>query len=164
MTYQNNFLITEKAKSIKPFITLDIMEKAQQQENKGLNIIHMEVGEPDFETPSVIKDAAIEAIQKGDTHYTNSLGKIEFRKEIVHYYQRKYNIDFSPDQVLVTSGTSPAMYLIFAAILEQGDEVILSYPYYACYPKIIKILGGNPVIVPDYEEDHNKYDINAIKK
>ena len=164
MTYQNNFLITEKANSIQPFITMDVMEKAQQQEKKGLNIIHMEVGEPDFETPSVIKNAAIEAIQKGDTHYTNSLGKIEFRKEIAHYYQKKYNINFSPDQVLVTSGTSPAMYLIFAATLEQGDEVILSNPYYACYPKIIKFLGGNPVFVPVYEEDGFKYDINAIKK
>lgn len=164
MKQQSIFQITEKANSIQPFITMDVMEKAQQQEKKGIDIVHMEVGEPDFETPSAIKRAAIEAIQNGDTHYTNSLGKIEFREEIAHYYQRKYNAYISPEQVLVTSGTSPAMYLIFAATLEPGDEVILSDPYYACYPKMIKFLGGKPVFVPVYEEDGFKYDVSTIKK
>ncbi len=164
MKQQDIFQITERANSMQPFIAMDVMEKALQKEKDGYDIIHFEVGEPDFKTPSVINKAAIDAIQSGDTHYTNSLGKIEFREELTNYYKRKYNIDISPNQIIVTSGTSPAMYLIFAATLNHGDEVILSDPYYACYPKIIKFLGGTPVFVPVYEGDGFKYNIDTIKK
>jgi (5-formylfuran-3-yl)methyl phosphate transaminase len=159
-----NFQVTQKASSISPFIAMDVMEKAQKLEKEGQYIIHLEVGEPDFETPPAIKKAAIDAIQKGDTHYTNSLGKIEFREEIANYYQKKYTTQVSPEQIIITSGTSPAMYLIFAATLEPGDEVILSDPHYACYPKIIRFLEGEPVFVPVYEENGFKYDIETIKK
>ncbi len=158
------FTVTQKASSISPFIAMDVMEKAQRLEKEGQDIIHLEVGEPDFETPSAIKKAAIDAIQKGDTHYTNSMGKIEFREEIARYYHRKYQAEISPEQIIVTSGTSPAMYLIFAATLEPGDEVILSDPHYACYPKMIRFLEGKPVFVPVYEENGFKYDIETIKK
>lgn len=159
-----NFQVTRKASSISPFIAMDVMEKAQQLEKEGHDIIHLEVGEPDFETPQPIKEAAINAIQQGDTHYTNSMGKKELREEIVQYYQRKYQVEISPEQIIVTSGSSPAMYLIFAALLEPGDEVILSDPHYACYPKIISFLEGKPVFVPVYEENGFKYDIETIKK
>jgi (5-formylfuran-3-yl)methyl phosphate transaminase len=159
-----NFQITKKASSISPFIAMDVMEKAQQLEKEGKNIIHLEVGEPDFETPKPIKDAAINAIKSGDTHYTNSMGKKEFREIIAQYYRMKYQVEISPDQIIVTSGSSPAMYLIFAAILEPGDEVILSDPHYACYPKIISFLEGKPVFVPVYEENGFKYDFKTIKK
>ena len=159
-----NLQVTRKASSISPFIAMDVMEKAQQLEKEGYDIIHLEVGEPDFETPRPIKEAAINAIQQGDTHYTNSMGKKELRDEIVRYYQRKYQVDILPEQIIVTSGTSPAMYLIFAALLEPGDEVILSDPHYACYPKIINFLEGKPVFVPVYEENGFKYDIKTIKK
>ena len=159
-----NFKVTQKASSISPFIAMDVMEKAQKLESEGHNIIHLEVGEPDFETPQVIKDAAINAIRNGDTHYTNSMGKKEFREEIARYYWKNYNSDVTPEQIIVTSGSSPAMYLIFAAILESGDEVILSDPHYACYPKIISFLGGKPVFVPVDEENGFKYDIEKIKK
>jgi len=159
-----NFQVTMKASSISPFIAMDVMEKAQQLEKEGKNIIHLEVGEPDFETPQPIKDAAINAIKNGDTHYTNSMGKKEFREEIARYYLKKYQVEISPEQIIVTSGSSPAMYLIFAAILEPGDEVILSDPHYACYPKIIKFLEGKPVFVPVYEENGFKYDFETIKK
>ncbi|MDD5497327.1 MAG: pyridoxal phosphate-dependent aminotransferase [Atribacterota bacterium] len=160
----HDFQITNKAMAIPPFIAMDVMEKAQQLEKEGRDIIHLEVGEPDFETPSAIKNAAIKAIQNGDTHYTNSLGKLEFREEIAYYYQRKYQVKVSPEQIIVTSGSSPAMYLIFAAVLEPGDEVILSDPHYACYPKIIQFLGGKPVFVPINEEEGFKYNLNTIKK
>lgn len=159
-----NSYVTEKASSISPFIAMDVMEKAQELEKGGYDIIHLEVGEPDFETPSPIKDAAINAIKNGDTHYTNSMGKIELREEIVRYYYRKYQVNISPEQIIVTSGTSPAMYLIFAAILEPGDEVILSDPHYACYPKIISFLEGKPVFVPAEEENGFKFDTDNIKK
>ncbi len=159
-----DFQITQKAAAIPSFIAMDVMEKAQQLELNGQNIIHMEVGEPDFETPEAIKKAAIKAIKTGDTHYTNSMGKLEFREEICRYYQRKYQANISPEQIIVTSGTSPAMYLIFSSVLEAGDEVILPDPHYACYPKIISFLGATPVFVPVFEENGFKYDIERIKK
>lgn len=161
---EHNIRINSKANSISPFIVMDVMEKAQQLDKTGKDIIHLEVGEPDFETPQAIKNAAMDAIQRGDTHYTHSMGKIEFREEIASYYQNKYHVQVSPEQIIVTSGTSPAMYLIFAATLEPGDEVILPDPHYACYPKIIRFLGGNPVFVPVYEENGFKYDVENIKK
>ena len=164
MMKKQHFQVTRKASSIAPFIAMDVMERAQQLEKEGQDIIHLEVGEPDFETPQAIKQAAIKAIQRGDTHYTNSLGKIEFREEIARYYQQKYRTDISPEQIMVTSGSSPAMYLIFAATLESGDEVILPDPHYACYPKIIRFLGGKPVFVPVKEENGFRYDIDTIKK
>ena len=156
--------VTQKATSISPFIAMDVMEKAQAMEKEGHDIVHLEVGEPDFETPQAIKDAAIQAIQKGDTHYTNSLGKIELREEIVKYYQKKYQVNISREQIIITSGTSPAMYLIFAATLEPGDEVILPDPHYACYPKIIQFLGGKPIFIPVNENNGFKYQIENIKK
>ncbi len=161
---KDDFQVTRKAASIAPFIAMDVLEKAQQMEKTGHQIIHLEVGEPDFETPQSIKKAAIDAIQKGDTHYTNSLGKLEFREEIARYYHNKYQVTVSPDQIIVTSGTSPALYLIFAAILEPGDEVILPDPHYACYPKVIRFLGGKPVFVPVYEDNGFKYELEMIKK
>ena len=90
MMKKQHFQVTRKASSIAPFIAMDVMERAQQLEKEGQDIIHLEVGEPDFETPQAIKQAAMKAIQRGDTHYTNSLGKIEFREEIARYYQQKY--------------------------------------------------------------------------
>lgn len=156
--------ISRKAQEMPPFIVMDILERAKQMENLGNNIIHLEIGEPDFDTPEPVKEAARRAIMDGDTHYTNSRGKIELREEIAHYYLRKYGVTISPDRVLITSGTSPAMLLTFGVLLEQGDEVILSNPYYACYPNFITYSDGKPVFVPVREEDGFKYRIAAIQE
>ncbi|NLW06530.1 MAG: pyridoxal phosphate-dependent aminotransferase [Clostridia bacterium] len=146
-----------------PFIVMDILEKAQQMEAQGENIIHLEIGEPDFSTPEPIKEAAQRALQDGDTHYTHSLGKVELRQEIASYYQRKYGVSISAEQVIVTSGTSPAMLLTFGVLLEKGDEVILPDPHYACYPNFIRYSDGKPVFVPVWEEDGFKYRLADIK-
>jgi len=92
-----------------------------------------------------------------DTHYTHSLGKMTLREEIARYYWQKYRVDISPEQIAVTSGTSPGMLLLFSALLEKGDEVILPDPYYACYPNFIRYVDGQPVFVPVSEEDGFKY-------
>lgn len=156
--------IARKAQEIPPFIVMDVLEKAQQMQVKGENVIHLEVGEPDFDTPEPIKEAAHRALMDGDTHYTHSLGKVELREEIARYYLRKYNIKISPDQVIVTSGTSPAMLLAFSALLEPGEEVILSNPHYACYPNFIRYVDGKPVFVEVYESDGFKYRLENIQK
>jgi aspartate/methionine/tyrosine aminotransferase len=117
----------------------------------------LEVGEPDFDTPECINEAGYRAICEGRTHYTHSLGLIELREAIAEEYWKKYRVKVSPEQILIASGTSPAMLLLFAALLEPGDEVILSNPYYPCYPNIIRFVDGSPVFVKVLEEEGFQY-------
>ncbi len=145
--------VCQKAKDIPPFIVMDVMERAQELERRGERIIHLEVGEPDFDTPAVIKEAAVQALNAGRTHYTHSLGQWRLRQTIAEYYSRQYQVSVDPEQVIVTAGTSPAMLILFAAILEADDQVVLTNPHYACYPNFVTYLGGRPVYVPVSEED-----------
>ena len=157
-------MITKRAKEIKPFIVMDVLERAHAMERKGIDVIHLEVGEPDFDTPQCVKDAACKALEEGHTHYTHSLGNLELREAICRHYLKTYNVSVHPDQIVITSGTSPAMLLIFSALLEKGDQVIISDPRYACYPNFIRFVQGVPVTVPVYEEDGFQYRPEAIEK
>ena len=150
-------MISKKAQEIPPFIVMDVLEKAQELERSGEHIIHLEVGEPDFDTPECISEAGYRAICEGKTHYTHSLGLIELREAIAENYWEKYRVKVSPEQILVASGTSPAMLLLFSALLEAGDEIILSNPYYPCYPNIIRFVDGAPVFVQVLEEEGFQY-------
>jgi (5-formylfuran-3-yl)methyl phosphate transaminase len=150
-------MISKKAQEIPPFIVMDVLEKAQELERMGERVIHMEVGEPDFNTPECIKEACFRAIREGRTHYTHSLGLIELREAISEDYSKRYRVKVHPEQILVTSGTSPAMLLLFSALLEPDDEIILSNPYYPCYPNIIRFAGGSPVFVEVKEEEGFQY-------
>src|SRR4030067_672119 len=150
-------MVSKKAQEIPPFIVMDVLEKAQEVERNGEHIIHLEVGEPDFDTPECINEACYRAICEGKTHYTHSLGLIELREAIAEDTWKRYRVKISPEQILIASGTSPAMLLLFAALLEPGDEVILSNPYYPCYPNIIRFVGGSPVFVPVRGEDGFQY-------
>jgi (5-formylfuran-3-yl)methyl phosphate transaminase len=150
-------MISKKAQDIPPFIVMDVLEKAQELERSGEHIIHLEVGEPDFDTPECISEAGYRAICDGKTHYTHSLGLIELREAIAEDYWKKYRVRVSSEQILVASGTSPAMLLLFSALLEAGDEIILSNPYYPCYPNIIRFVDGCPVFVDVSEEEGFQY-------
>jgi aspartate/methionine/tyrosine aminotransferase len=120
-------------------------------------VIHLEVGEPDFDTPECIKEACLRAIQEGKTHYTHSLGLFELREAIAEDYWKKYRVTVSPEQILVASGTSTGLLLLFSALLEPGDEIILSNPYYPCYPNIIQFADGSPVYVDVMEKEGFQY-------
>ena len=157
-------MVTKRASEITPFIVMDILEKAQEMERNGEDIIHMEVGEPDFDTPECINEACRRAIREGKTHYTHSLGLIELREAICEHYFTSYGVDISPDRVIVTSGTSPAMFLLFSALIERGDEVIISDPHYACYPNFISFLEGIPACVNVFEEDGFQYTPEGIRE
>ena len=145
--------ITKRAREIPPFIVMDVLERAHELERQGRDIINLEIGEPDFPTPECICEAAREAIAKGETHYTHSLGIIELREAICEHYQRKYGVKVDPEQVLITSGTSPALLMIFSTLLEAEDEIIMSDPHYPCYPNFANFLGAKPVFVKVYEEE-----------
>jgi (5-formylfuran-3-yl)methyl phosphate transaminase len=126
---------------------MEILEEAQRLERSGIDVVHFEVGEPDFETPQCVREAARRALDAGDTHYTHSLGTRELRDAIGEHYAARYGVDVSPDEILVTCGTSPALSLLFSSLLQPGDEVIIPDPYYACYPNFIRFAGGVPVPV-----------------
>jgi aspartate/methionine/tyrosine aminotransferase len=143
---------------------MDVLERARAMEKEGVHVIHLEVGEPDFDTPQCVKEAACKALSDGHTHYTHSLGLLELREAICRDYSKRYNATVSPDQVVVTSGTSPAMFLLFSALLEKGDEVILSDPHYACYPSFIRFVQGVPVNVRVHEKDGFQYRPESIRR
>lgn len=159
----NHKTFTDRTKSISSFIVMDVLERAKALEAQGRDIVHMEIGEPDFPTPEPIKAAALRALQNNDTHYTHSLGKIELREEIARYYWDKYQVKLSPEQIIITSGTSPALLLILSTLVEAGQSVILPDPYYACYPNFIRFLGAVPDFIPVYEEDGFKYRPETVK-
>ena len=157
-------MITKRAKEIRPFIVMDVLERAQELESQGEHIIHLEVGEPDFDTPACVRAAGERAIREGKTHYTHSLGLLELRQAICENYLKRYGVEITPEQIIVTSGTSPAMLLIFGALLEAGDEVIISDPHYACYPNFIRFVDGIPVRVPVAEEDGFQFRPEEIRR
>jgi aspartate/methionine/tyrosine aminotransferase len=157
-------MIAKRAQEIPPFLVMDVLERARAMEKEGVHVIHLEVGEPDFDTPQCVKEAACKALSDGHTHYTHSLGLLELREAICRDYLKRYNVAVSPDQVVVTSGTSPAMFLLFSALLEKGDEVILSDPHYACYPSFIRFVQGVPVNVRVHEKDGFQYRPESIRR
>ncbi len=156
--------ITERTQNIPPFIVMDVLERAHELARQGRDIIHMEIGEPDFPTPECICEAAKEAISRGETHYTHSLGLLELREAICEHYHEKYSVPIDPDRILVTSGTSPALFMVFAALLEAGEEVIMTDPHYPCYPNFVDFLGAVPSRVKGYEEDGFQLRPEAVKK
>jgi len=143
---------------------MDVLEKAHEMEREGTHIIHLEVGEPDFDTPQCIKTAACKALEEGHTHYTHSLGLLELRNAICEHYFSAYKVSVDPDQIIITSGTSPAMFLLFSVLVEKGDQVIISDPHYACYPNFIRFLEGEVVTVEVYQEDGFQYRPEEISK
>ncbi|MCF8033802.1 MAG: pyridoxal phosphate-dependent aminotransferase [Desulfarculaceae bacterium] len=145
--------VTERASKIPAFIVMDVLERAQELTAQGREIIHLEVGEPDFATPEVITQAAVRALADGQTHYTHSLGVMELREAVSRHYARRYGVEVDPARVLVTAGTSTAMLLLFSALLETGQEIIISDPHYACYDNFISFVGGVPVRVPVRAEE-----------
>ncbi|MBU0986375.1 MAG: pyridoxal phosphate-dependent aminotransferase [Proteobacteria bacterium] len=157
-------MISKRTQDMTPFIVMDVLEKAHAMERQGIHIIHMEVGEPDFDTPLCVKEAACKALYDGHTHYTHSLGMMELREAICEHYFETYKVSIDPEQVVISSGTSPAMFVMFSALLETGDEVIISDPHYACYPNFINFVQGVPVTVPVYEQDGFQYRPEAIEE
>jgi aspartate/methionine/tyrosine aminotransferase len=155
-------MASKRTEEMTSFIVMDVLERACVLECEGRHIVHLEVGEPDFDTPECVKAAACQALTNGFTHYTHSLGLPELREAICEHYHASYGVRVDPGQVVVTSGSSPAIFMIFAALLEPGDQVILSDPHYACYPNFIKFVGGEPVTVPVYEEDGFQFRPEAI--
>lgn len=151
-----------RVKEINPFIVMEVLEKAQQMQQEGISVIHLEVGEPDFDIPPVVKKAVCEALYAGNTHYTHSLGDPELRAAIAKHYQTEYRVSVDPNQIIVTSGSSPAILMALSVLCEEGDEVIISDPAYACYDNFIHYIGAKVVRVPVSAHDGFQFHTEAI--
>lgn len=145
------------------FIVMDVLERANELQRQGVDIIHLEVGEPDFDMPNCIAQAAIEAHQHGQTHYTHSLGDPQLREAISDFYKSEYNVTVDPDCIIVTSGSSPAILMALMLLCEAGDEVIMSDPGYPCYRNFTLACHAEPITVPLHAECDFQYDIAEIR-
>ncbi len=148
---------------IEPFLAMEIMERALELERQGARIVHFELGEPDFPPPPAASEACAAALQAGETRYTDSRGLAELREAIAADHERRWGVRVSADRVLVTSGTSLAMSLVFSLLVGPGDEVILPAPHYPCYPGLVRVAGGVPVAVATRAEDAYRIDVDAVK-
>jgi (5-formylfuran-3-yl)methyl phosphate transaminase len=156
--------ISNRSRDISPFLVMDVLEKAFEMSKVGTDVIHLEVGEPDFDTPTNVVEAGIRALKQGKTHYTSSIGIPDLRCAIADYHKLTYSVDVDPGNVIVTSGSSPAIFLALASILNAGDEVILSDPHYACYPNFLNFLDAVPVFIPVHPEDKFELDPDSVKR
>ena len=146
-------MFSQRSARLLPFHVMEVLERAKELERTGKNVIHLEIGEPDFPTAPHICEAAFHAMNAGETKYTHSLGLPDLREAVAEHYNRKFSLDLSSQQVVITSGTSPALLVLFMCLLENGNEVVMSNPYYACYPNFVEYLGGKPVSVYTQEDE-----------
>ena len=149
-----NKRIAKRAADISPFHVMDILAQAKQLQSLGHDIIHMEVGEPDFDTPEPIVEAGINALKAGKTHYTPALGLPELREAIANWYQSHYQVSISPQRIVVTPGASGALLLVMGALLEQGDKVMLADPGYPCNRHFARFVEGEVNAVPVTADSH----------
>lgn len=136
----------------------------KQIKDDGNDVVSLAIGEPGFNTPDVVKQAGIEAINKNVTKYTNVDGLKELREAIVARYKREYGVDFSADQVCVTSGAKHSLHNIFNCVLEEGDEAIFFAPYWVSYPDMIALTGAKPVAVETKFENNFEIDVADLEK
>lgn len=158
------WLFAQRAVSLEPFLVMEVLEKAQELERAGRSILHLEVGEPDFATPAFIVQAALAAAAGGDTRYTHSLGLLELREAISQRYRRVYGAEIGPERILVTAGSSLALFYACAALVEPGDEVLFATPHYPCYPNFVRFFGGRPVEVPTSAADGYLLDPDEVRR
>lgn len=155
---------SKKAENIAPSITLSITTKAKELSNAGVDVVSFGVGEPDFNTPKHIIEAAIKAMEEGKTKYTATPGIPELKKAICEKLKNDNGLTYVPDQVIVSTGAKQCLANAFLAILNPGDEVLVAAPYWVSYPELIKLADGVPVIVNTTEETMYKFSLEALEK
>ena len=142
---------------------MEVMERGMAMSRRGVDVVQLGVGEPDFDAPPAAVEAAIASLRAGETHYTDSRGLHSLREAIANECRVRRGVAVDPDQVLVTSGTSPAILLCLNLLVSTGDEVVLATPHYPCYPNMIAACGGRPVFVPTGPEDGFVMDVAKVR-
>lgn len=151
-------LLTKRINSVKPSATITISAKAMELRAQGVDIISLSQGEPDFDTPKHIKDAAIQAINDGKTKYTSVDGTPEIKEAIINKFKRDNNLDYKPENILVSTGAKQTLFNLFQSVLEEGNEAIVISPYWVSYPDMVILAGAKPVIVDTLQK--NNFDLN----
>ena len=162
--FNTNSFISKRIAAISPSLTLAITAKAKAMKAEGKSIIGFGAGEPDFNTPQHIIDAAKVALDRGCTKYTPSSGLLELRKKIALKLKEENGLDYDPSQIIVSSGAKHSIYNAMFALLEEGDEVIIPAPYWLTYPELVKVCGGVSVFVEGHKENHFKVSPEDIRR
>lgn len=142
----------------------EVLVKAKALEAQGKHVIHLEIGEPDFDTPKNIREAAKKALDSGYTHYGPAAGLPDLRKTIAEYVSRTRGVAYSPNQVVVTPGAKPIMFFLILACVDEGDEVIYPNPGFPIYESVINFIGGKPVPLRLHEDQDFRFRIGDLKK
>ena len=157
-------IISNNLKRIKPSPTIAVTTKAREMRASGKDVIGLGAGEPDFDTPDNIKEAAIEAIKNGETKYTAVDGTPDLKKAIVEKFKRENNLNYTTDQITVGTGGKQVIYNTFMATLNKGDEVIIPAPFWVSYPDMVLLAGGTPKIIKCEEKDGFKLSAKKLEK
>jgi aspartate aminotransferase len=159
-----NYRISTRAASLSPSLTLAIDSKAKQMKAEGLDVVGFGAGEPDFDTPKHIKDAAIKALNEGFTKYTPASGIPELRQAIADKFKRENGLTYKPSQVIVSCGGKHSCYNVILATCQEGDEVIIPAPYWLSYPEMVKLAGARAVIVETTDKTEFKITPEMLRK
>lgn len=157
-------MVSERTRSLKPSPTLAITAKEKALRAQGLDVVGFGAGEPDFDTPMHIKKAAIDAILDGYTKYTPAAGSEELKDAIIGKFKRDNDLEYGRDEVIVTCGGKHALYSLFQAIFQEGDEVIVPTPYWVSYPVMVELADATPVFVEAHEEEEFQLTAEMVKK
>ena len=157
-------IVSNSLKRIKPSPTIAVTQKARELKAAGKDVIGLGAGEPDFDTPENIKQAAVNAINRGDTKYTAVDGTPDLKKAIANKFKRENNLEYTANEITVGTGGKQVIYNTFMATLNKGDEVIIPAPYWVSYPDMVLLAGGNPKIVKCNENDGFKLTPKNLKK
>lgn len=157
-------ILSKKAQQIQPSITLAITAKAKKMKSEGIDVIGFGAGEPDFNTPENIQNAAIEAIKQGFTKYTAASGITELKEAIANKFYKDNGLKYNASQIIISTGAKQCLANAFSATLNPGDEVIIPIPYWVSYPELVKLADGVPVFVETSEANNFKYDIKDLEK
>lgn len=156
--------LSRKAQAIEPSLTLAITAKAKEMKEKGIDVISFSAGEPDFNTPKNIINAAIKAMEDGNTKYTSVNGILQLREAICKKFKDDNGLEYNPSQIVVSTGAKQSLANTFLAILNPGDEVIVSTPYWVSYPELIKLADGKPLFVEGDEKSNYKFTKENLEK
>lgn len=153
-----------RAEALAPFLAMEVLERAAELERAGIDIAHLELGEPEFAPPAAATRATMEALARDDTGYTDSRGIWPLREAIAEDLERRFGQSVTPERVLVTQGTSSAMTLVFSCLVEAGDEVLIPTPHYPCYPNFVRFCGAKPIFVPTKAENGWHIDPERVRR
>ena len=140
-------VFAERVQRVKPSFTLEMTSRAEELRAQGIDVMNFSAGQPDFNTPENIRNAAKAALDGGQTKYTAGSGTIELRKAVCTKLKRENQLDIFPDQVLISNGEKQSLYLVCQSLFEKGDEVLIFKPYWVSFPEFVTLADATPVIV-----------------